>query len=74
MSVLSFVSKVVRPGSGVSGTPMAYMRSGVVPWPPSKSACVAFVGSTHEGIQLGATVHSSSKSEAVRPWCVYLVT
>ncbi len=30
------LSKLVRPGSGVSGTPLAYMRSGDVPWPASK--------------------------------------
>ena len=35
MRVHDFLLKLAWPGSGVSGTPLAYMRSGVVPWPPS---------------------------------------
>ena len=67
MSVQSFLSNVIRPGSGVYGTPLAYMRSGAVPWLPSKRASVFFVGSIYEGIRLGAAVHYASQSEAVRP-------
>jgi hypothetical protein len=60
MRVHSFLSKLVVPWFGVFGTPLAYMRSGVVPWPPWKIAYVSFVGSTDEGTRLGAVVHSAS--------------
>ncbi len=60
MKVHNFLSTLVRPGCGVSETPMAYMRSGAVPWPPSKRACISSFGKIHEGIQLGAALHSTS--------------
>jgi hypothetical protein len=60
MRVHVFLSKLVSPGSGVSGTTLAYMRYGDVPWPPSKRACVPSNGNTHGGIRLGAVVHSAS--------------
>ena len=60
MRVHVLLSKLVWPGSGVSGTPLAYMRSGAVPWPPSKRACVSSIGNTHGGARLGADVHSAS--------------
>ncbi len=60
MRVHVFFFMLVWPGSGVSGTPLAYMRSGAVPWPPSERACVFSVGNTHGCIRLGADVHSVS--------------
>ncbi len=52
--------------------PLAYMRSGAVPCLASKRARIYFVGSTHLGIRLGASVHYVSLSVAERPWNVYL--
>ena len=60
MRVHDVLSKLVKPGSGVSGTPLAYMKSGVVPWPVSKRACVSSGGSTHGGIWLDDAVYSTS--------------
>jgi len=47
-------------GLGVSGTPLAYMRSGAVPWPPSWRACVSSGGSTQGSIRPCAAVRSAS--------------
>jgi len=58
--VHAFLSKLVLPGSGVSGTPHTYMRSGAVPWPASKRAYVSSSGNTHVGIRVGAVVYSAS--------------
>ena len=60
MRVHVLLSKLVWPVSGVSGTPLAYMRSGAVPWLPSKKACVSSYDNTHAGVRLGADVHSAS--------------
>ena len=60
MRVHNFLSKLAWPGLGVSGAPLVYMRSGAVPWPPSKRACISSVGNAHGGIRLGAVVHSAS--------------
>jgi len=60
MRVHVLLSKLVWSGSGVSGTHLAYIRSGAVPWPPSKRACASSASNTHAGIRLGAVVHSAS--------------
>jgi len=54
------LSKLVWPGSGVSGTHLAYMGPGAVPWLPSKRVCVSSAGNIHVGIRLGVIVHSAS--------------
>jgi hypothetical protein len=67
-----FLSMLVWPGSGVSGIPLDYMRSGVVPWPPSWRSCASSGGSTQGGIRMGAAVHSALSSEAVGPKREYI--
>ena len=60
MRVHNVLSELVWPVSDVSGIRLAYMRYGVVRWPPSWRACVSVGDSTQGGIWLGAVVHSAS--------------
>ncbi len=72
MRVQSFLLKDVGSGEGESGTPLAYIRSGAVPYP---AACRAWVSSwerTQSGMRRGADVHSASLVSAERNPGLYL--
>ena len=70
--VHSFLSKEVGSGEGVSGIPLAWMRSGGVPCPASDIIWVSPKGRIQSGMRWGAVVHSQSPTAAERLQWLYL--
>jgi len=67
-----FLSKEIGSGEGVSGTPLAYMKFGVVPCLASNNKRISLCGRIQSGRRRGAAVHSTSPSAAESHQWLYL--
>ena len=61
-------------GEGASGTPLAYMRSGAVPWLAENSSRVSprVLGSSGPDMRRGAVAHYLSPSAVKKPRRLYM--
>ena len=66
MMVQNFWLKNDGSGCGESRTPLAKMRSGVVPCLAAYSSCISSLDRTHSGMRRGAPVHCVSPAAAER--------